>query len=159
MPKSMEMKMDFSRSIIEFEQELETVHENLVLFNEIVSWTQFKWLLVNFFFLSTFCLVTYWIAFYLFFFKQNTLKSSKNVLSTDVQRFNIVYGTVKNLGNILRKFNSDIDIVFANINGEDVAEDNFTCDEKLQNTVDNKCKITHIVDAKERLCYAIDMNG
>lgn len=72
----------------------------------------------------------------------------------------MIKGTVQHLGDILRKFNSDIDIVFANFNEQDTDQlENFTCDEKSENAVENKCQITHIVDLQQRFCYAIDVNG
>lgn len=72
----------------------------------------------------------------------------------------MIKGTVQHLGEIIRKFNSDIDIVFANFNDQDTDQpNNFACDEISENVVDNKCQITHIVDTQQSLCYAIDVNG
>lgn len=38
----MESEMDFSLSFTEFELELKTAEENLILFDEIVSWSQIR---------------------------------------------------------------------------------------------------------------------
>ncbi|XP_055315454.1 uncharacterized protein LOC129575613 [Sitodiplosis mosellana] len=126
MATSMESEMDFSLSFTEFENDLKTAQQNLILFAEI----------------------------------QNSFKSGENMLRSDVSQFNTIKGTVQNLGDILRKFNSDVDIVFAHFNDHNTAQAYFfTSDEKSQNVADNKCQITHIVDAQQRLCYAIDVNG
>lgn len=96
-----------------------------------------------------------------FVLQQNSFKSSENVLRSDDHQFNIIKTAIENLGNILSKFNSDVDIVFERLNDtNDAAQPNvFAADEKSQNGVNNKCQITHIVDANACLCYAIDLNG
>lgn len=96
-----------------------------------------------------------------FVLQQNSFKSSENILRSDNHQFNIIKGAIQNLKNILSKFNSDVDTVFEHLNDtNDAGQPNvFAADEKIQNIVNNKCQITHIVDADACLCYVIDLDG
>lgn len=71
---------------------------------------------------------------------------------------NLTRQSVHSLRNIMSKFNSDVDMVFAEF--DKYGADGERCSIDMQQRKgDNRCRITHIVDAEKCICYAIDING
>lgn len=88
-------------------------------------------------------------------FQQYLIETGKNKLECDSNKWNLTRKSVHSFRNIMSKFNSDVDMIFADI-------DKYGADGKIdiqQQIGDNKCQITHIVDAEQCFCYAIDMQG
>lgn len=65
---------------------------------------------------------------------------------------------VKNLHGTMLTFNSEVDRVFSDF--DEYGDNNqHNATGSTQQNVNKKCQITYIVDAKERICYAIDEDG
>lgn len=67
----------------------------------------------------------------------------------------LVENTIESFRKILHEFNEDVENVFNNFDKDDAH--NSTNEEP--NGIEKKCQITHIADAQECLCYAIDVDG
>lgn len=76
-------------------------------------------------------------------------------MQNDDHKFNTINEMIYNLGDVLRKFNADVDMIFAEFNERESAQGN----EVNQPIEKSKCQITCIVDAQNCICYAIDLNG
>lgn len=92
-------------------------------------------------------------------FQQNLIDANKNlVLNESLEDWNHVRKSVYGLRNIMNKFNSDVDMVFADF--DKYCADGECCTIGMQQqTGDNQCQITHIVNSEECICYAIDIHG
>lgn len=71
--------------------------------------------------------------------RENELRNSEN--------WHIIKNTANQLKIILNEFNLRVDTV---LKDETI--------EKMPRNTENKCQITHIVDAEKRICYCIDPN-
>ncbi|XP_031641198.1 uncharacterized protein LOC116352611 [Contarinia nasturtii] len=86
----------------------------------------------------------------------SSIVSGENELQNDKSKFQTMKTTMKNFHDILKNFNSDVDIVFAHFDEQATSLEECHTQKEFAN---NKCQITHIVDAQQFICYVIDING
>lgn len=70
----------------------------------------------------------------------------------------LIESTIESFRKILHKFNEDVENVFDNFDKDDANDQHNSTDEEPHG-IDKICQITHIADAQECLCYAIDVDG
>lgn len=91
-------------------------------------------------------------------FKRKSVDEAIDWLKNDKSKWVLTYQTVQQLQNIMKQFNGDADKIFDEINEN--GNDGNGCSVDMQQRLDGgKCQITHIVDSKKCICYAIDLNG
>lgn len=80
-----------------------------------------------------------------------------NWLKKDKGKWSLMFQTVQKLGNLMKRFNDDADKIFDEFN-ENGSDSNGCAFDMQQRPDDGKCRITHIVDSKNCICYAVDLN-
>lgn len=84
--------------------------------------------------------------------------ADESILMDESNTSMITRNVVKNLHGIMLTFNSEVDRVFSDF--DEYGDNNqHNATDSTQNNADKKCQITYIVDAQERICYAIDEDG
>lgn len=81
-------------------------------------------------------------------------------MKKDKSKWVLTFQTVQQLQNIMKQFNDDADKILDEISeNENGNEDNGRSIDMQHRLDGGKCQITHIVDSKKCICYAIDLNG
>lgn len=90
--------------------------------------------------------------------KRKTIDSASDWLKNDKNKWALTFQAVQQLRDIMRRFNDDADTIFDEFNKNENPDNGHSID--MQQRLDGgKCQITEIVDSKNCICYAIDLNG
>lgn len=81
-----------------------------------------------------------------------------NGLKADKTKWVLMSRAIQQFRNILKQFNDDADKIFDEF--EQNGSDSNGCVIDMQRRLNGgKCEITHIVDSKKCICYAVDLDG
>lgn len=87
-----------------------------------------------------------------------SIDAAKNSLKTDRFKWAVAFESVQKLRNAMRQFNENLDSIFVDI--DRMGNDGNACSIDMQQRLGGgKCQITRVLDSKECICYAMDLDG
>lgn len=86
------------------------------------------------------------------------MDAMKGQLTNDKTKWCLALQSVQQLGSAIKLFNGNVDKFFDDI--EKIGCDGSGCSIDMQQRLGGgKCQISHVIDAMECTCYAIDVDG